>query len=173
MTAELNRELRPVRIFDRVTQITPDALAAAGAQALALDIDNTLAYDASFTFFPGVREWAAKMLAAGVPMMILSNTYPLRARVLAGKLGVPYIAAADKPNARGFRKCAGALGVPSQALAMAGDQLFTDIRGANAAGCIPFLVRPQHKEILRFLHYRRLREKEQEILGGMKNEAIE
>ncbi len=165
MDTTFRDDLRPHSIFGSITEITPAALAEAGAAALALDIDNTLAYDSSFTFFPGVREWAAEMRRAGVPMMILSNTYPLRAKLLADKLGVPYLALAEKPNARGFIKCAERLGVPPAALAMAGDQLFTDIRGANAAGCIPLLVRPQHREIVRFFHYRRLRAKEKEILA--------
>ena len=164
-TAPTGKE-RPARVFARVTDITPDALAAAGARALAVDIDNTLAYDSTFTFFPGVRGWAARMQAAGVPMIIVSNTYPLRARLLASKLGVPYVAMAKKPSPAGFLRAAQTLGVPVSALAMAGDQLFTDIRGANAAGCVPFLVRPQHREVLRFFYYRRLRKKERELLNG-------
>lgn len=159
--------LAPRRRFSRITDVAPDDLQALGAKALALDIDNTLAYDGTYTLFTGVLAWAAEMKAAGVPMAILSNTYPLRARRIAKRLGVPYVAHAEKPAAAGFLAAAGALGVPVSALAMAGDQLFTDVRGANAAGAIPLLVAPRHRELLRFFYYRRLRRKEREILAAL------
>ena len=164
MDKTLRDDLLPRRIYQKITDITPADLDAEGADALLLDIDNTLAFDGSFTLFPGVREWAREMRAAGVPMMILSNTYPLRAHSLARRLGLPYYALAEKPSPKGFLKCAEKLGVDPAALAMAGDQLFTDIRGANTAGCIPLLVRPQHTEVLFYFKYQKLRALERDFL---------
>lgn len=165
MDTTLREDLLPRRIYNRITDITPEELSLLGASALLLDIDNTLAYDGSYTFFPGVKEWAQKMRAAGIPMMILSNTYPLRAHNLARRLGLPYLAMAEKPSPKGFRKCAERLGVDMQSVAMAGDQLFTDMRGANTAGCIPLLIRPQHTEILFYLRYQKLRKIERRFLA--------
>ena len=164
MDTTLREDLLPRRIFSAVTDLTPEALAAEGAKALALDIDNTIAYDSTFTLFPGVREWVRGMQAAGVPVMILTNTYELRAKSFAKRLGLPWFAAAEKPAPEGFRRCAAALGVEVSELAMAGDQLFTDIRGANAAGSIPLLIRPRHPEIFMFFYYRRVRKKERGYL---------
>ena len=165
MDTTLREDLLPRRIYRKVTDITPADLTALGAKAFLLDIDNTLAYDSSFTLFPGVRTWVQEMKDAGVPLMILSNTYPLRARSIARRLGLPYLAFADKPTAKGFLECAKRLEVEPAALAMAGDQLFTDIRGANAAGCIPLLVRPQHTEIVLYFRYQKLREIERRFLA--------
>lgn len=164
MDTTLREDLLPHRIFKTVTDITPEALAAVGAKALALDIDNTVAYDTTYTLFPGMREWVRGMQAAGVPMMILTNTYDARARSFAKRLGLPWFSAADKPSPAGFRHCAEAMGVDISELAMAGDQLFTDIRGANTAGAIPLLVLPRHREIFMFFYYRWLRKRERGYL---------
>lgn len=166
MDTTLREDLLPRRIYNRITEITPEELSSLGAAALLLDIDNTLAYDSSYTFFPGVKEWTRRMISAGVPMMILSNTYTLRARSMARRLGLPYLAMAEKPSSRGFKKCAELLGLEPASVAMAGDQLFTDIRGANAAGCIPLLIRPQHTEILFYLRYQKLRKIERRFLAA-------
>ena len=164
MDTAFGTDLLPRRVYKKITDITPADLHALGAAGLLLDIDNTLAYDGSFTFFPGVKPWVQAMAATGVPMMILSNTYALRARVLAKKLGLPYLAQAEKPSTRGYLRCASQLDLPPESLAMAGDQLFTDVRGAVAAGCIPLLVLPQHKELLFYFRYRKLRGMERQFL---------
>ena len=50
-------------------------------------------------------------------------------------------------------------------MAMAGDQLFTDIRGANNAGAIAIRIKYRKPEIFLYAHYKHLRAKEKDFLN--------
>ncbi len=158
-------ELLPKYFFDRLTDITPRDLKEMGALAVAIDIDNTIADDGAFHLFHGVRAWVKQIREAGFGVIILTNTFPFRAKFISRLLGgIPYVAKAEKPKARGFLKAAAMLGVPVENLAMVGDQLFTDIKGANNVGAIPVHIKYNRPEVLFYFHYKRLRSKEKNYL---------
>jgi len=158
-------DLIPKYFFNRITDITPADLNDMGAKAVAIDVDNTVSYDGAFHLFHGVRDWVKRLKAAGIGVIILTNTYKFRAKLFSRLLGdIPYIAEADKPKERSFKKAAQMLGVDVSELAMAGDQLFTDIRGANNAGAIPIRIKYRAPEILFYIHYKHLRAKEKKFL---------
>ncbi len=163
---ENDEALLPRFFYNTITDITPDALREMGAEAVAIDIDNTIANDGAFHLFHGVRAWVKRMQEEGFGVIILTNTYPMRAKFISRVLGrIPYIANAKKPSRKGYRQAAEILGVPVEKIAMVGDQLFTDIKGANRAGAIPVHVKYRHREILLYFHYRRLRRHEKRILA--------
>lgn len=164
---ETNEEdlLLPRYFYNRLTDITPAALAAMGAKACALDIDNTVTYDGAYFLPHGVRAWVRSLQAAGIRVILLSNTYTHRARFIAKQLGgVPYLAHAGKPRPEGFYAAARRLGVAPGEIAMIGDQLYTDIKGANLAGAIPVRVRLRRRELLRYFYYKKLRREERNYL---------
>ncbi|MBQ7687649.1 MAG: YqeG family HAD IIIA-type phosphatase [Clostridia bacterium] len=154
---EMGEDFSPQYIFRTIADVTPETLLAAGVKAAAVDIDNTLAYDSTLTLFPDAKDWVRRMRDAGIPLIILTNTYRLRAKTIGKKLGLPYICKANKPEPEGYVQCARQLGVDVSALAMIGDQLRTDVRGANNAGAVSVLVRPRHREILVGIYYYRIR----------------
>ena len=164
MLEKMGDEFRPQHIYRRISDVTPAVFRATGAKAAAVDLDNTLAYDGSFTPFPDVPGWLAEMRAAGIPVIMFTNTYKFRARVMGKKFGLDYVSPGEKPAPWGFHKCAEMAGVEIGELAMIGDQLFTDVRGANNVGAISMLVRPRHREILLFFRYLRIRRTEREYL---------
>ena len=163
-------EFRPRYIFRKISDITPEVFLSTGAKAAAVDLDNTLAYDASFTPFRDARRWVRDMQAAGIPVIMFTNTYNFRARIMGKKFGLDYVSPGRKPAPRGFEKCAEILGVNITELAMIGDQLFTDVRGANNVGAISILVRPRHREFLLLFHYLRVRKAEKEYLERISSE---
>jgi uncharacterized protein len=155
----------PQYFYDKLTDITADDLRKMGAKGIGLDIDNTLAYDCSYTLLPGAKEWTRKMRAEGFPLIIISNTYPLRARVMSKKFdGMPAIGNSKKPNPRNFLRGAEILGIDVSELAFIGDQLFTDIRGANDSGAISIRIRPTRTEYFLFFRYQILRKQEHDYL---------
>ena len=160
-----NNNCTPQYFFDSLTAITVDDLKRIGAKAVALDIDNTTAYDSVMTLIPGVREWVSAVVQAGFPIIIISNTYPLRAKLISKKLGgIPDIAGAKKPNPKNILFGAKRLGVNVGDMCLIGDQLFTDVRGANDAGAISVRVRPQRTEYFLYFRYKILRKQEREYL---------
>lgn len=158
-------DLLPRYFFNRITDITPEDLRGMGAKAVAIDVDNTIAHDGAFYLFHGVRAWVRRLRTEGIQVILLTNTFRLRAKFISRVLErVPYVANAKKPSATGYYRASKMLGVPIGQMAMIGDQLFTDIKGANDAGAIPVHVKFRRRELLGYFHYRRLRRREQKYL---------
>lgn len=158
-------DLIPMYFYNRLTDITPGDLTAMGVKGVAVDIDNTVAVDSLNIIFRGVPQWIEKIKRAGFSVFILSNTYASRAKKISERLGnIPYLANCHKPKKEGFLQAAKTLGIDIHELAMVGDQLFTDIKGANNVGAVSVRVRPKHKEFFLPLHYIPLRRRERQFL---------
>lgn len=165
LNKRLDSNSTPAYFFDKLKDISPDDIRAMGAHAAAIDIDNTCSYDFGLKPFASSRVWVRDMLAAGVPVVILTNTYAWRAKRMSEQLGnIPYIAKADKPAKDGYLRAAALAGVDISRLAMIGDQLFTDVQGANGAGAISVRVRYVRREVLMGIRYRFLRRSEKKYL---------
>ncbi len=128
--------LRPDFCFDNVTDVDIGFLMRHGIKAVLLDIDNTLTQHNGTEPYDGVREWVDSIKSAGVKAAIISNAKDEnRVRLFAEKLGIDdYIWHAKKPSKKGFLYLAKVLRVNKSEVLVIGDQLFTDILGANLAG---------------------------------------
>lgn len=138
----LLRGLAPVRAVDQITDVDLDALKSRGKNVLLLDVDNTLVVWRGDVISPEVEAWLQKGRDLGFLICLLSNTRNReRLKRLAAKLGVKYTIGRFKPSRYMYRKALHEFGAkPSQAM-MIGDQLFTDILGANRAGIEAIWVR--------------------------------
>ena len=151
--------------YEKISDISIDDLKAMGVKAVGIDIDNTTAYDSSFKVLSGVRSWIKNVQKAGFKVIIITNTYSFRAKHFSRKMGhIPYIAMARKPLTKNFFVAAKKLDIDVSELAMIGDQLFTDIQGANAAGAVSVLVHYAKPEVLFGSKFKRLRERERNYL---------
>ena len=139
-----NKELYiPKYRFRFVTDITPDDLRAMGAKAVGLDIDNVIAPDGTFKYADGVKEWVASIKEAGFPIMLISNGTLMRIMPVVKYLdNLPFIHLSRKPSPRALIKAAKKMNVDISALAMLGDQIFSDILAANRCGAIPVRIDP-------------------------------
>lgn len=116
-----------------------------GYRALILDVDNTLvehgapANEQAVAFFRKVQE-------IGFATCIISNNHEPRVLPFARAVGTAYICDAGKPSPKAYRKAMEIChSSPNDTLFM-GDQLFTDIWGANRAGVRSILVKPIHTD---------------------------
>ena len=151
----------PRYFFDKITDITPEDIFAMGGTAVGIDLDNTTVYDSTLTLFPGVSNWLKNIQAADIPVVIVTNTYDIRAKLISKKMNnLPYIANADKPDTECFRKAVGITGTDISGFVMIGDQLFTDVQGANNAGAISVRVKYKTREILALFHFLKIRKLE-------------
>ena len=57
-------------------------------------------------------------------------------------MDIPYIFFAKKPLKSGFKKAAKILNMKNENIAVVGDQIFTDIIGANRMKMFPILTKP-------------------------------
>ena len=141
--------LYPKFYLKSVKEINIELLTKNNIKGLILDIDNTL-IDIDKKFLDGVEEWCENLKRQGIKVCILSNTSNKeKAQGVADKLEVPFINFAKKPVKKGFYQAQKLLGIEKvEEIAVAGDQLFTDILGANRVGMISILVEPVDKRDL-------------------------
>lgn len=152
--------LKPRYRFYRVTDITPAFLKQCGIKGLLLDVDNTLSTDKGQELLPGLMKWIQEMQAAGIRMTVISNAAKKRLLPFAAKIGMQFVHRAAKPLFWGYLIGAKRLGLAKREVAMVGDQLFTDVCGANLIGMPSILVEPILLETAKsFVIRRRLEQK--------------
>jgi uncharacterized protein len=156
--------VRPDILVDSVLDVTPTLLHERGVRGVLLDLDDTLVASNADVPTAEAESWLRDLMAAGFRIVILSNGERGRVALLAERLGVPAFALVGKPFWFAFRRGLAELGTPRAATAMVGDQLFTDMLGANLAGLTSILVRPLTPGKL--LHTRAARRLERMILSG-------
>lgn len=131
---------------DKVTDITLDLLEKNQIKGILLDVDNTL-IDFDRNLVEGAKEWIDKIKQNGIQCMILSNSNKVdKVKAVAAELDLPYIYFAAKPLKRGFKKAKEQLGLKEENMAVVGDQIFTDIIGANRNKMFSILVNPLAKK---------------------------
>ena len=140
-------------------QIKPEDIKNSGAKAVLIDADNTLAFHDSQQPYPGVTGWIKDIIAAGIPMIIISNNSAERVRPFADSLGLPFVEKSAKPLPKGFRRACARLGVSPRETAVIGDQIFTDVVGGNLIGAKVFLTEPLGPETDGFIKFKRHLEK--------------
>ncbi len=137
---------QPTALRERVTEITPEFLQSLGVRALLLDVDNTLATYTSHTPSPGALEWVRAMETAGFRMIIISNNFKERVGSFGAMFGLDTLSFAFKPLPVGYLRAARRLGVKLPECVIIGDQIFTDIVGANLCGMKSVLLSPIEPE---------------------------
>lgn len=132
----------PNAYFNKVEEITIEFLQRNKIKALILDIDNTL-IDYNHVMTESVEKWARDLKGQGVKLYIVSNTSKKKkVKKVAGKLDIPYVFFAKKPLKIGFKKAQKYLKENSENIAVVGDQIFTDVIGANRMHLFSILVKP-------------------------------
>ena len=126
----------------KVSDISYEFLQKNNIKALILDVDNTL-----IDYYRNISEetikWANELKQKGIKLYILSNSNKKdKISEVAGKLDIPYEYFAKKPFKRGFKIVAKKLQEKPENIGVVGDQLFTDILGANRCKMFSILVEP-------------------------------
>ncbi len=139
--------ITPEYVFQDVTHITPEWLAAKGIRALVLDIDNTLTADRSQELPEEVAQWLAAMRSAGIGLTIVSNGAEKRVRPFAEKLGLAYLYRSAKPLPFALMVARRRMGVRRREMAMVGDQLYADRMAAALYGIPGLMVIPRGPDL--------------------------
>lgn len=139
----------PKAYLNSVKEITIEFLKQNKIKALILDVDNTI-LDFDKNIPEGVEEWSKELKKQNIKFCILSNSNKKeKVKMVAEKLEIPYFYFATKPLKRGFKKAAKLLEEKEENIAAVGDQIFTDVIGANRMHIFSILVKPiAQKDIL-------------------------
>ena len=131
----------PWVITDSITDLTPEFLQSKGIQLLMLDFDNTIVPYTTDIPTDKVADWLSKMAASSIQICVVSNSRKDRVKVFCDRQGIDCITHAKKPFPKGIRACVEKYGLPESSCALVGDQIYTDVLGANSAGVKSILVK--------------------------------
>ena len=135
--------LIPDCVFESIYALSPDVLRRMGVRLVLCDLDNTLAPYEESAPSPALLAWKAELEQSGITLFVVSNSRKSRrCPDFCAALGVPFVHHAGKPSPRGFLLALAEADVPAAQAVMVGDQIFTDIWGANRAGIRAILVKP-------------------------------
>ena len=125
----------PAHAVGSLAEINTDHLWQRGKRLILLDVDHTLVKWRAEDFSPEVLNWIAQARELGFNFCIISNTRRVeRLARLSERLNIPTVRARFKPSRAMFRLALAKFKCPAKDAIMVGDQLMTDILGANRAG---------------------------------------
>lgn len=134
------KQLYPKEYVDSAYNIDFQKYYDKGFRALVLDVDNTLvehgapANDKAKEFFENVRK-------IGFKTCILSNNHEPRIKPFADAVNSEYVFDGGKPKKTGYIKAMRMMGSDINNTMFVGDQIFTDVWGANRTGIYSILVK--------------------------------
>ena len=150
------RRLYPTQDAESIYDINFADYHEKGYRAVLFDLDNTLAeHGAPAT--QKVIDFFNTLHTMGYETCLISNNKEPRVASFAGQVDSRYLYKAGKPSPEGYRKAMKICGTTKENTLFVGDQLFTDVWGANRAGVYSILVKPIHpKEEIQIILKRRL-----------------
>lgn len=148
-------KIYPKLYCKNILEVTPEILKENNIKALILDVDNTL-LDFDLKIIDGLEDWGKTMKENGIKCIILSNSNKeTKVKMVADLLGIEYIKFAMKPLKRGFKMAQKKLDIPNENIAAIGDQIFTDVIGANRTKMFSILVKPLAEKDLWMTRFKR------------------
>lgn len=136
--------LVPKWIYGSVCELTPKLLQKHGVGVLLMDFDNTIVPYTCDVPTEAVSAWLKTMNESDIQLCVVSNTKKGRAVRFCKEHGIDCITHARKPFQKGIREALRRYGDCDTKIALVGDQIFTDVLGANCGGIISILVKPIH-----------------------------
>lgn len=114
-----------------------------GFRGILFDVDNTLVSHGAKAD-ERAKELIKRLKIIGFHVCLISNNKEERVRTFNDEVQVQYIHNARKPSRRGYQKAMDTIGTNKDNTIFIGDQIFTDVYGANRAGLNTILVKPIH-----------------------------
>ena len=134
----------PKEYLDSTYDIDFESFYKKGYRGVIFDIDNTLvphgepADERAIAFFQ-------KLSDLGYKSILLSNNKEPRVKMFFDKVAASdYIYKAGKPKTKNYKEAMRRMGCEESNTLFVGDQIFTDVYGANLAGIYSILVKPIH-----------------------------
>lgn len=136
--------LIPKMLCPALTDLTVERLHRAGVTFLMLDFDNTIVPYTNDVPTPEMEAWLQAMQASDIGLCVVSNSHKTRVVKFCETRGIPCITHSKKPFSKGIFQCRDKFSLDLSHAALVGDQIYTDVLGANCAGAVSILVRPIH-----------------------------
>lgn len=126
---------RPKEILETYTDLDIERLRKQGFDTIFIDVDNTIAIPNTGTCDERAEKFLRDLKKAGFKVLILSNNNSRRVRMFLRDIDVDFVSLALKPLPFGYLRALLKTGSKPSKTIVLGDQLLTDILGANMCGC--------------------------------------
>ena len=133
--------LLPRFIAGKITDLTAQRLKDMGVELLMMDFDNTIVPYTTDIPTEEVLAWLEEMKKSDIRLCVVSNSKRDRVKFFCERYGLDCITHAKKPFFKGIRECLTRYDIPAKNCALAGDQIYTDVLGANCADVTSILVK--------------------------------
>ena len=140
--------LLPVIRADSLTKLNAPMLKNRGIRLLMMDFDNTIVPYTTSIPTEGMLAWLEKMKSSEIQLCVVSNSHNSRVRVFCETYGLDCITHAKKPFSKGIKACLVRYGIAPGQSALVGDQIYTDVLGANCAGVTSILIPAIHNHTI-------------------------
>lgn len=135
------RRFYPKRIADSAYVINYQKLYNEGYRGIIFDIDNTLVEHGADADQRAI-DLIAGLRSLGFQVCLISNNKEERVSRFNKEIKVKYIHNAQKPARKNFIRATKLMGTTIETTVFVGDQLFTDVWGANRVGMLTYFVKP-------------------------------
>ncbi|MBP3235087.1 MAG: YqeG family HAD IIIA-type phosphatase [Eubacterium sp.] len=150
--------LYPTEYYDSTYHINFKKYYDLGYRGIIFDIDNTLVPHDEMNDEKS-RNLLSRLKDFGFKICFVSNNDEPRVKEFCEEVDIQYIYKAEKPKKNGFIKAMQKMKTTKETTLFVGDQLFTDIWGANNAKIHSILVNPITKEKYFHIVLKRILEK--------------
>lgn len=147
--------LEPWLKVENLSVIDLDMLKQHNIDTLLLDMDNTVVPWHTFNIDEKTGQWINQAKLRGFKICIISNNQKWRIQKITAMLEVEGVWGACKPLLGGYIKALKSLGSHKHTSVFVGDQIFTDIFGANILGVKTILVSPISNREYRWTRFMR------------------
>ena len=132
--------LYPYEYADSVFSINYNKLYDNGYRGLIFDIDNTLVHHGDNST-KEIDDFFRRIQSIGFKTLLLSNNTEERVKRFLTNIDSLYICDANKPDKTNYLKALEMMDIKREEAVYIGDQIFTDILGANRCGIANILVK--------------------------------
>ena len=132
--------LYPYEYADSVFSINYNKLYDNGYRGLIFDIDNTLVHHGDNST-KEIDDFFRRIQSIGFKTLLLSNNTEERVKRFLTNIDSLYICDANKPDKANYLKALEMMYIKREEAVYIGDQIFTDILGANRCGIPNILVK--------------------------------
>ncbi|MGX7091293.1 YqeG family HAD IIIA-type phosphatase [Hutsoniella sourekii] len=134
--------ITPTWTINSPYDLTPQDLLARGIQAVIVDLDNTLLAWNQYEHTQEMMDWVEGIRQEGIGIYLLSNNNYDRVMKVAQPLDLDFSSGALKPRRKYFKYALDELAVDPESVVVIGDQIITDVIGANRNHLKSILVKP-------------------------------
>lgn len=150
---------RPDKYYESIFNVNFRKLAQEGIKVVACDLDNTLVPHDVASATEEVKYLIEKVQSFGLIFILVSNNHKSRVEKFASTVGVEYYYGSKKPLPFVFKRILKDYQITKEQLVLVGDQIMTDVFGANSFGIQSILVMPLAARDILYTKVNRIMEK--------------